>query len=126
MRCLDWRHYCPKYEGELIALCNLGSSFSNWVQKCQCLLCEWLASTSHPRCLYVMILLCLCGGTNFGQTRIEQISQLLTFGVLELEDNEDSFAESHHRKKSDHQLSREVGDFSWALALLLFFSFHST
>ncbi|KAL1544622.1 splicing factor 1-like [Salvia divinorum] len=43
------------------------------------------------------------------QTRIDQISQLLTFGVLELEDSEDPFttSESHHWKTSDHQLSRE-------------------
>ncbi|XP_057785565.1 leucine-rich repeat extensin-like protein 5 isoform X2 [Salvia miltiorrhiza] len=56
-----------------------------------------------------MILLCLCDGTNFGQTRIDQISQIMTFGVLELEDSEDLFAtsESHHWKASDHQLSRE-------------------
>ncbi|KAG6436483.1 hypothetical protein SASPL_101383 [Salvia splendens] len=46
------------------------------------------------------------------QTRIDQISQLLTFGVLELEHSEDSFAtsESHHWKTSDHQLSREESE----------------
>lgn len=70
----------------------------------------------------MMILLCLCGGTNFGQTRIEQISQQLAFGVLELQDNEDSFAESHHSRTSDRQLSREVGDFSWALLYSLLLS----
>lgn len=76
----------------------------------------------------MIILLCLCGGTNFGQTRIDQISQLLTFGVLELEHSEDSFAtsESHHWKTSEHQLSREVVDFQSCLALLLFLSFHDT
>ncbi|KAL8487605.1 hypothetical protein ACS0TY_024066 [Phlomoides rotata] len=56
-----------------------------------------------------MILLCLCGGTNFGQTRINQISQQLTLGMLELEDNDESFAASESRfgKTSDQQLSHE-------------------
>lgn len=74
----------------------------------------------------MMILLYICGGTNFGQTRINQISQQRTLGMLELEDNEDSFAasESHSGKTSDQQLSHEVAvcfDF-----IPFFFIFHDT
>ncbi|KAL8487606.1 hypothetical protein ACS0TY_024066 [Phlomoides rotata] len=43
------------------------------------------------------------------QTRINQISQQLTLGMLELEDNDESFAASESRfgKTSDQQLSHE-------------------
>ncbi|KAH6784954.1 Nucleic acid-binding [Perilla frutescens var. hirtella] len=47
------------------------------------------------------------------QTRMVQISQQLTLGVLELEDNEDSFATSeYHRGKTSHhhQLSHEESE----------------
>ncbi|KAL7116258.1 hypothetical protein ACP275_04G231500 [Erythranthe tilingii] len=46
------------------------------------------------------------------QTRINQISQQLTLGALELEDNEDSLSTSEfqYEKASDHQLSKEESE----------------
>ncbi|KAK4440454.1 Splicing factor-like protein 1 [Sesamum alatum] len=46
------------------------------------------------------------------QTRINQISQQLTLGTLELEDDEDSLATSEFQsgKRSDHQLSHEESE----------------
>lgn len=72
----------------------------------------------------MMILLCLYGGTNFGQTRINQISQQLTLGVLELEDDEDSFAASEScGKTSDQQISHEVAVFFDCTPFILYLSY---